>query len=189
MGHPVGNAPAVPSEVRVTLKNGQELLLRGADGDDIPQLGEIYARVYNPANFDAGETWTPKTATQTLDDLDEKDPSLSIAAEIDGKLVGGIFAGTKRWQGKNVLEIKEVFVEPEFQNRGIGAELMKECLHRARVFDNVREMELVTFADRGHARFWYQELGFQPTEGLQMMHADTNEVMNRLSPRGSTEGE
>ncbi|MDP2632193.1 MAG: GNAT family N-acetyltransferase [Candidatus Curtissbacteria bacterium] len=189
MGHPVGNMPAVPSQVKITLKDGRELLLRGAERDDIPWLGGIYARVYDPANFDVGETWTPKTATQTLEDLDGKDPSLSLVAEMDGRIVGGILGGTKRWQGKNVLEIKEVFVNPGFQQRGIGKELMKECLHRARVFDKVKDIELVTFADRGHARFWYGELGFRPAEGLQTMYAKADEITNSLSPRSSAEGE
>jgi len=180
MGHPVTNDPrAVPDIVRKTLPDGKELIIRGVQPKDLVALADIYVKVYTA--FDVGETWTQKSALQMLKDLDTRDHSVSVLAEVDGKIVGGAFADSKSWEGKRVMEAKEIFVDPEYQQRGIGTELAKERLHRAEVWHGVTEAELVTFADKGHARSWHESMGYKPTEGLQMMHGKVSVIKNNLS--------
>jgi len=186
MGHPVApQQGAVPAEVKMILPSGEALTIRGLERDDLPKLGKIYAEVYS--QMDVGETWTPLSATEMLEDLDEKNPALSIAAELKGKLVGAIFADVKQWQGKTVLEGKEIFVDPAFQKQGIGAELMKELFKRAKVFYGAREIEGVTFANVGHAKEWYRELGYKDVRGLKIISGELDEISTNLKHRSSSE--
>lgn len=180
MGHPVTNDPrAVPDIVKKTLPDGKELIIRGVGPLDLPALADIYVKVYRA--FDVGETWTQKSALQMLKNLEEGAHPVSVLAEVDGKIVGGAFADVKSWEGKRVMEAKEIFVDPEYQKRGIGTELAKERLHRAEVWHGVSEAELVTFADKGHARSWHEKMGYKPTEGLQMMHGKVKDIKEKLT--------
>lgn len=179
MGHPVTNDPrAVPDVVKKILPDGRELIIRGVEPKDLVALADIYVKVYTA--FDVGETWTQKSALQMLENLKMGAYPISVLAEVDGKIVGGAFSDTKSWEGKRVMEAKEIFVDPEYQRKGIGTELAKERLHRAEVWHGVTEAELVTFADKGHARSWHEKMGHKPTEGLQMMHGKVREIKANL---------
>ncbi len=178
MGHPVDKNRAVVDRVMKPLKDGRQILIRGAILQDIPQLGRIYAGVYS--HLDVGEAWTPETASQTLEDLYKKNPALALVAEVNGTIVGGNFCDVKKWLGKEVVDAKEIFVNPQFQHLGIGAQLMMEGFNRAKVFYNAQEVELITFANAGHARKWYEELGIEPSSDLILMHGDLEKVLPQL---------
>lgn len=186
MGHPVApQQGAVHSTVKQKLPSGEELNIRGMERDDLPQLGKIYADVYTQMNVE--ETWTPTTATQMLENIDDKNPALSIVAEVEGELVGAIFGDVKQWQGKTVLEGREIFVDPAFQKKGIGAELMRELFKKAKVFYRATEIEGVTFANVGHAKEWYKELGYKDVNGLKIISGELDEISANLKPRNSSE--
>ena len=184
MGHPL-TRNAVPDIVKTKLASGKELIIREVNPNDLPSLAKIYVQVYTA--FDVGEKWDYESALKMLEDLEGGNHPISVLAELDGKIVGGAFGNVKSWLGKKVMEAKEIFVDPECQQGGIGTELAKERLHRAEVWHGIEEVELVTFADKEHPKSWHKKMGFELTEGLQMMHGTASEIKTNLNkaPHGS----
>ena len=63
--------------------------------------------------------------------LQHGDPMTNLGAEIDGKLVGFVFAETRLWEfgrGEQTGWIKVLAVDPEYQGRGIGRKLGENLL-------------------------------------------------------------
>lgn len=85
-------------------------------------------------------------------------PPLSLVAEHDGRLVGHILlshidlVGEQTWQ---VLGLAPLAVHPDFQNQGIGGELVRSGLAIA---DELGEALIVVL---GHEGF-YPKFGFEP---------------------------
>lgn len=88
-------------------------------------------------------------------------PELSLVAEVNGKIVGHILffpikiksAGGK---GKDTISLAPLAVLPDFQNQGIGGELIKEGLKACQKngYDSVVVL--------GHPEY-YPKFGFEPT--------------------------
>lgn len=63
--------------------------------------------------------------------LQRDDPLLNLGAEIDGKLVGFVFAEIRLWEfgrGEKTGLIKVLGIDPEYQGRGIGRKLGETLL-------------------------------------------------------------
>ena len=181
MGHPISHLPwALPDKVKSRLPNGNELLIRGVNSSDMPELSQIYVRAYEKNGAD--EKWTPGSAHKLLESLHHTKPGLSLVAEIDGKIVGATFGNIRPWEsGKVILEGKELFVDPNYQKLGIGNELLKERIHRAEVWSGANEVEIITFATTREPKGWYERLGYKPVTELQIMSGETSEIKKRLS--------
>jgi putative acetyltransferase len=86
-------------------------------------------------------------------------PELSLVAEIEGRVVGHILFTTVAVQGTAgshpSLALAPMAVSPEFQGQGIGSELVRVGLQRA------RELGHTTIIVIGHAEY-YPRFGFEP---------------------------
>ncbi len=91
------------------------------------------------------------------------DPELSLVAEFDGRVVGHILF-SRCWihdgAGRSVesLALAPMAVEPSLQGRGIGGQLVRRGLERA------REQGFRSVIVLGHARY-YPRFGFAPADG------------------------
>jgi putative acetyltransferase len=84
-------------------------------------------------------------------------PELSIVAEIDNRIVGHILFSKIKIVGKSVYEslaLAPMAVIPEFQRKGIGSELVKKGINKAKKlgFDSIIVI--------GHKEY-YPKFGFQ----------------------------
>jgi ribosomal protein S18 acetylase RimI-like enzyme len=59
--------------------------------------------------------------------------------------------------------IQDILVDPEYQRRGIGRELMSRCLNK---FDHVRTHILLT-DDEERLKLYYESMGFHNTKKLK----------------------
>lgn len=80
--------------------------------------------------------------------------TFTIAARVDGQLVGGsVVSLSWKW-----LFIKMLWVEPEWQGRGLGKELVQKSEHFARSRD-AQGAWVDTF--RSEAKLFYERLGYR----------------------------
>lgn len=86
--------------------------------EDLKKLAIIYARTYHV--FDVGERWTAKSAITLMSYWMKRQPDLFFIAKYDGKIAGAFVAGIKPWWDGNHLVDGELFVDPDFQKKGIG---------------------------------------------------------------------
>jgi len=183
VGHPIDKNPrAYPNVVQGHLLDGRSYLLRSLvpnEIDNFYQLVEIYRDVYR----ELGEEWSKENAANLLRDLFRHN-SIQRVAFIEGEMVGAICLGTKyNFHGRAVVG-KEFFVRQPDQGSGIGTRMFETALDQARVYyPDVETMELATFADTGHARDFYEKLGFKGDPRLIFMEGDIHGVRKRLSER------
>ena len=97
------------------------------------------------------------------------DPSVSLVAEMDSQVVGHILFtpvtvdGTSA--GHKVMGLAPMAVLPNFQNQGIGSQLVK------RGVDGCRELGTELIFVLGHANF-YPRFGFEPVAPKGLHYVD-----------------
>jgi GNAT superfamily N-acetyltransferase len=92
----------------------------------------------------------------------QEDPLLNLGAEIDGKLVGFVFAEVRLWEfgrGEKTGWIKVLGVDPEYQGRGIGRKLGEALLDHFRRKNIKKVRTLVNWFD-GTLISYFRSLGF-----------------------------
>lgn len=122
-----------------------------SDAEEILSLQKLAyrseAEIYNDFNI--------PPLVQTLESI-EKDfeNQYFLKAVMDGKIVGSVRAYTK----EGTCYIGRLIVHPDFQNRGIGTDLMNEI---ERIFNTCRRFELFTGDKSERNLYLYQKLGYK----------------------------
>ena len=105
------------------------------------------AEIYNDFNI--------PPLVQTLESI-EKDfeNQYFLKTVMNGKIIGSVRAYTK----EGTCYIGRLIVHPDFQNRGIGTDLMNEI---ERIFNTCRRFELFTGDKSERNLYFYQKLGYK----------------------------
>ncbi len=137
--------------------------LRSAGADDLPALRDVYRRASlgNPGD---AEMLLAHPEVLVLPDTEVLAGRTRLAATDDGTVLG--FA-TVLGDGP-VRELEDLFVDPEAQRRGIGAELVADAVSRARAAGATR----LEVTGNPHAARFYARVGFE----------STGEVATQLGP-------
>lgn len=94
--------------------------------------------------------------------LQQDDPLLNLGAEIDGKLVGFVFAEVRLWEfgrGEKTGWIKVLGVDPEYQGRGIGRKLGETLLDHFKR-KNINKVRTLVDWYEGDLISYFKSLGF-----------------------------
>ena len=152
--------------------------IRPIQESDLQELSEIFAEVYRV--FDVGERWTKETAHGLLSHWVKSQPDLAFAAEFEDKLVGAFVSGIKPWWDGNHLFDGEIFVHPEYQQHGIGKELLKTVFETAIEKYNVTVWDAFTFNKTNFPLSWYKSLGFEEIKEWTMFSGSVENVLDIL---------
>ena len=154
-------------------------MIRLVKKSDINKLAKIYKDLYD--NVDIGENWTMEKATELLTYWYDKQGDLFFVAEEDGKPVGAVMSGVKSWFDGLRLNDTEIFVSNEYQGNHIAKDLMLEHLKQAKIKYNAKMIEFHTYgAEDEFPQNWYNRIGFEKDDELIIMHADIENVLNKL---------
>jgi GNAT superfamily N-acetyltransferase len=145
---------------------------------DLHQLAAIYVRALES---EVNEKWTEQTAYALLTDWFRRQPDLAFVAEQDNRLVGALVVGVRPWWDGNHLVDGELFVDPEYRQRGIARNLMKQILLTAKEKYAPIVWETHTFRGQSFPLDWYQRLGFREIEEWVMIRADITKLLAKLS--------
>lgn len=113
-----------------------------------------YQQVYNVWEASGLQMRTSDSLPE-LEKVLERDPDLFLVAEGNGTIVGavlGAFDGRRGW-------VYHLGVDPAFQNRGIGTNLMIELLERYRA-KGVNKVNLMVTAENLAVCEYYKKMGF-----------------------------
>jgi GNAT superfamily N-acetyltransferase len=86
-----------------------------------------------------------------------------IVTEFDGKVIGTLhlmFLPSISYQGQLRAQVESVRVDREYQNRGIGGEMMQWTIKRAKE-RGAHMMQLTSHKSRQDAHRFYERLGFK----------------------------
>jgi GNAT superfamily N-acetyltransferase len=103
------------------------------------------------------------------------DPDGLWVAEDGGDLIGSAFS----WVCGDLWFLAELFVAPEHQGRGIGAELLKRTLHHAEK-SGAANKALITFTFNTVSQALYVRHGMFPRTPIYNLSAATDVVLGRL---------
>lgn len=100
------------------------MLIRKMENKDIAGCAEILCAVYNNELWMC--RWNKETAIEYLNDFFDNKKFVGYVAEENGNLIAGLFAHEKIWWNNSEVFIEEMFVNPEYQGKGIGTSLLLE---------------------------------------------------------------
>lgn len=153
--------------------------LRPATPDDAPALSRLgtdsfvvkFGHLYsadNLANFLAGSHSEARVAKEIAD------PALRVMlAEADGKLLGFCkLVMACGWpdhaRGTAVIELKQLYTDPDATGQSIGAALMDWALAEAARF-GADEIQLSVYSDNPGAQKFYARYGFEKVADIHFM--------------------
>lgn len=133
---------------------------------DFDRLTNVFVRAY-PGG------WSVDVARRYLVKFFHFEPESCLAAIDKDQLVGAILGYSYLKQDSLVLFIQELFVDPDFRNRGCGKELVK-ALRRS--FAASRAVE-VTPMVKGDTRVlnFYNSLGFEQPTSIAFIAEDSDD--------------
>lgn len=150
--------------------SNQNLKVRPAKESDYPAVNALYRHSYDllhqniPESFKATTEKVLWRGTFINDIEDEK--SLVIVAEIEGKVVGQLYAYVDDFDETPLatachrVEIGEISVLPKYKRQGIGTMLMKEAERWARK-KKIVDLSVLTYDYNKEAIKFYEQNGYK----------------------------
>lgn len=139
--------------------------IRVLEEKDIESCADILCSVYNNELWMC--RWSRETAIEYLRDFFDMKKFVGYVAEEDKKVVAALFAHEKVWWNNSEVFIEEMFVNPEYQGKGIGTALLLE------VEKYIKEKSLagITLSTNKYAPApkFYGKNGFENCEHVMFM--------------------
>jgi RimJ/RimL family protein N-acetyltransferase len=146
------------------LKDGQKLIVRTPELGDEEGLINLMQAVDSETKFLAREpgefNFTLEQERKFISNIINDESSFFLIAEINGRIIGncsvGIVSSNKRFLHRAGMGIT---VRKDFWNKGIGKNMMKECIKWCEE-KGVEQLELEVVTQNDRAISMYQYLGF-----------------------------
>jgi GNAT superfamily N-acetyltransferase len=139
------------------------ILFRLARRADLPSIVRMLADDDLGSQRERYETPLPESYYLAFDQIDRDPNHELIVAERNGEVIGTlhlIFLPSVSFQGGLRAQIESVRVDKRFQSQGIGGEMMKWSMERARQ-RGAHVVQLTTHKTRLDAHRFYERLGFK----------------------------
>lgn len=153
--------------------------LRSATAADAAALAELGARsftvkfghLYRPEDL---ATFLAESHTEAKAAKEIADPAMRVMlAEADGRLLGYCklvmeCGWPEHARGNRVIELKQLYTDPDVTGQGIGARLMDWAMEEARGF-GADEIQLSVWSGNSGAQKFYARYGFGKTADIHFM--------------------
>jgi ribosomal protein S18 acetylase RimI-like enzyme len=141
----------------------QGSLFRRATGADLPSIVRMLAEDELGSQRERIENPLPESYYVAFEQLNNDPNHQLIVAERNGEVIGTLhlmFLPSVSFQGGLRAQVESVRVDKRFQSQGIGSEMMKWAMDRARQ-RGAHVLQLTTHKSRVDAHRFYERLGFQ----------------------------
>lgn len=141
----------------------QAILFRLATRADLPSIVRMLADDDLGSQRERYENPLPESYYSAFEQINSDPNHELIAAEHDGEVIGTLhlmFLPSISFQGGLRAQIESVRVDKRFQSRGIGGEMMRWSMERARQ-RGAHVVQLTTHKTREDAHRFYERLGFK----------------------------
>lgn len=135
---------------------------RLATRTDLPAIVRMLAEDELGAQRERFEMPLPQAYYAAFETIDGDPNQELVVAEVDGEVVGTLqlmFLPSLSYQGGTRAQVESVRVARRMRAQGIGAEMMKWTIERARQ-RGCRLMQLTSHKSRTDAHRFYEKLGF-----------------------------
>lgn len=144
----------------MTLKN---ILFRLATREDLPSIVRMLADDDLGSQRERFEDPLPESYYSAFEQIDIDPNHELIVAERNGEVIGTLhlmFLPSVSFQGGLRAQVESVRVDKRFQSQGIGSEMMKWSMARAKQ-RGAHVVQLTTHKTRVDAHRFYERLGFK----------------------------
>ena len=148
----------------VTLKNGEQCLLRNGDKSDAAEVLRTFRLTHTESDYlltyPDEDDFTLEKEEKFLDASTASDNAIEICAVLNGKVVGT--AGFSPVGGKEKIRHRAEFgiaIEKAHWGKGLGKALTAACIECAKSA-GYRQLELDVVADNTSAVALYKKMGF-----------------------------
>jgi aminoglycoside 6'-N-acetyltransferase I len=132
----------------------------------LSECSKLYVRTFNGEPWN--DKWTAFSASQRLKDITNTPRFYGLLYLEKNKIIGAIFGNIECWYHKYHYNLKEMFIDPEYQHMGIGSKMIKKInidLKKRHVIG----MYLFTSSDKWTSNF-YKKNNFKSLNNMQMMN-------------------
>lgn len=136
---------------------------RLATREDLPEIVRMLADDELGSVREQCEEPLPDSYSRAFEQISREANHQLIVAELDGKVIGTLhlmFLPSISYQGGLRAQVESVRVDKQYQNLGIGSQMMKWTIKRAKE-RGAHIMQLTTHKSREDAHRFYERLGFQ----------------------------
>ena len=141
----------------------KNITFRLAKRDDLPAIVRMLADDELGSQRERYEDPLPESYYEAFTQIDHDSNHELIVAELDGSVIGTlqlIFIPSISYQGGLRAQVESVRVDKPYQGQGIGSELMKWTIERAKS-RGAHIVQLTTHKSRADAHRFYERLGFK----------------------------
>jgi ribosomal protein S18 acetylase RimI-like enzyme len=145
--------------------SGTDVLFRRATRADLPSIVRLLAEDDLGSQRECNEDPLPESYYSAYEVINKDPHHELIAAELDGDVIGTLhlmFLPSISFQGSLRAQIESVRIDIKYQSRGIGSEMMKWAIERAKA-RGAHVVQLTTHKSREDAHRFYERLGFKET--------------------------
>ena len=145
--------------------SGKDILFRIATRADLPSIVRLLADDDLGSQRERHEEPLPVSYYSAYEEINKDRNHELIVAEMNGEVIGTLhlmFLPSISFQGGLRAQIESVRIDAKYQNQGIGSELMKWAVERART-RGAHIAQLTTHKSREDAHRFYERLGFKGT--------------------------
>lgn len=142
-----------------------EVIFRLAQRDDLPSIVRMLADDELGSQREQCQEPLPESYYSAFEQIETDSNHELIVAERSGEIIGTLhlmFLPSLSFQGRMRAQVESVRVERRFQNGGIGTEMMRWIIQRARQ-RGAHAIQLTTHKSRLEAHRFYERLGFRGT--------------------------
>jgi ribosomal protein S18 acetylase RimI-like enzyme len=143
----------------------QDILFRLATRADMPSVVRLLADDDLGSQRERYESPLPESYYSAFEQIDNDSNHALIIAGRNGEVIGTLhlmFLPSISFQGGLRAQIESVRVDKRFQSQGIGSEMMKWAMERAKQ-RGAHIVQLTTHKSRVDAHRFYERLGFKGT--------------------------
>jgi len=165
--------------------------IRQATAQDIPEIGQLFSKVYTTKSF---KDFTPEKAIEAMRWLFNRCPEVAFVAVEDGKIVGAHLAGSKPWfDGIHIVD-GELFIDEKYRGQHIGLKLTQHYLNAAKKLGAV-SVDGISFvpAPNSENRWdiapqffnlaWHEKNGFYRIDQMAVISGDIDELIQKTNER------
>jgi GNAT superfamily N-acetyltransferase len=139
-----------------------ELIFRPAKREDLPSIVRLLAEDELGSQRERFENPLPESYYEAFEQIGNDSNHELTVAELSGNVVGTLhlaFLPSISYQGGLRAQVESVRVDERFRGRGIGGEMVRWVIERARRRD-AHLIQLTTHRSREDAHRFYERLGF-----------------------------
>ncbi len=155
-----------------------DIVIEQMDYDSIDELTNLYVKIYKKTN--PQEKWDIVSAKKFIMYFYELCPDLFFVAKLNEKIIAGIWGPVKPWWDGNKVYNLEIFIDNEYQGKGLSKFMFFHYFDIAIKKYNVNSVEALTFNDRDFPLSFYHKISLNKDRQLVLLEGKAQEVISKL---------